>query len=103
VDPIIRILRNHVVPQGLVELAAAPAIAERKGDGALGLVLPYYVFVQFLDNLPGRLLVNLQRNILLVLQSEELRVESEDITYSRRYLHSSLSILHSLISPIPQP
>ena len=45
------VLRHHLVAQVLGQTLAPPAVPERDGHGALGLVLADDVFVQFLDDL----------------------------------------------------
>ena len=47
------VLRRDLAAQRLVDLHAAPAIAQRNGDGTLGLILADDVFVQFLDDFSG--------------------------------------------------
>ena len=52
------VLRDDLVLHGAGELAAAPAVAQGDGDGALGLILPDDVFVELLHDLAWRLLVH---------------------------------------------
>jgi hypothetical protein len=47
------ILGRNLAAQRFVDLDAAPAVAQRNGDSALGFVLPDDVLVQFLDDLAG--------------------------------------------------
>ena len=47
------VLRQHLLAQLLVELLAAPAVAERDGDGALGVALADDVAVELGDDLAG--------------------------------------------------
>ena len=48
------ILRHHLFAQRLVELQAAPAVAQGNGDGALGIVLAHDVAVELGDDFAGR-------------------------------------------------
>ena len=45
------VLGHHLVAQRLLELLAAPAVAQRDGDGALGVVLADDMAVEFRDDL----------------------------------------------------
>ena len=47
------VLGQHLVAQALVELLAAPAVAQRDGDGALGLALADDEAVELGDDLAG--------------------------------------------------
>ena len=48
------VLGQHLLAHVAGELLAAPAVAQRDGDGALGVVLADDVAVEFGDDLPGR-------------------------------------------------
>ena len=48
------VLRQHLFAQPLVELLAPPAVAQRDGDGALGVVLADDEAVELGDDLAGR-------------------------------------------------
>ena len=47
------ILRQHLLAHGFGELLAAPAVAERDGDGALGVLLADDMTVEFGNDLAG--------------------------------------------------
>ena len=48
------VLRRHLFAQRAFELLPAPAVAQRDGDGALGVVLADDVAVEFGDDFAGR-------------------------------------------------
>ena len=48
------VLGHHLFAQGVVELLAPPAVAQRNGDGALGILLADDVTVELGNDFAGR-------------------------------------------------